>query len=66
MVQQVDYSDDAQEAIEIINFLKNNGGVSETENIFKAESFIKSSGTVSDQFLQTLRQKKEELKSRIE
>lgn len=65
MAKEKEFSNDAQEALKILNFIKENGGAEIASKFSSAESFIKENGTVSKQFLETLKEQKQELKSRL-
>lgn len=58
-------NDDAKEALDIIDFLKKNGGTEEYRKYKKAKTFIKETGTVSPLFLANLRERKKELQNKL-
>lgn len=62
MADEVNFSKEAQEALQIIGYLREHGGNDVANNYHKAESFIKENGDVSTTFLDSLRKRKAELK----
>lgn len=55
----------AKEALEILDWIKENGGVEVFQNYEMAYSYIKENGFVSPLFLSQIKTKKQEIKSRL-
>lgn len=55
----------AKEALEILEWIRKNGGVEVFKNYEMAYSYIKENGFVSPLFLSQIKTKKQEIKSRL-
>lgn len=63
--KEVEMSADAQEAIEILEWIRDNAGIEEFSNYGMSYGFIKSRGIVNKTFLDHIREVKEKIENRM-